>query len=134
MNEKEKLIAGVSEWLSKIAQSVLPQVSIPPASPIGKMMSGFFGVNPSSYNLWAELGFLLTPTITSFVEPAMRKYLGNIPDDQVQNMAMTYADALVKQAQEKGYINLFGVQLGSNAVEGLKSILEQKFNKTSITL
>lgn len=131
---KEKLIAGVSEWLSKIAQSVLPQVNIPPTSPIGKMMSGFLGINPSSYNIWAELGFLLTPTITSFVEPALRKYLASIPDDQVQTVAMSYADAMIKQAQEKGYVNLFGVQLGANAVEGLKNILHQKFNETSITL
>lgn len=134
MNDKDKLISGVSEWLSKIAQSVLPQVSIPPTSAIGKMMSGFLGINPSSYNLWAELGFLITPTIASFVEPAMRKYLDTIPDDQVQSVAMSYVDAMLKQAQEKGYINLFGVQLGANAVEGLKSILQQKFNQTSITL
>jgi hypothetical protein len=134
MNDKDLLIAGVGEWLSKVAQSILPQVNIPPTSSVGKMMSGFLGINPSSYNLWAELGFLITPTITSFVEPAMRKYLASIPDDQVKAMAMSYADAMLKQAQEKGYINLFGVQLGANAVEGLKTILQQKFNQTSITL
>lgn len=102
MNNTDTLIGAVTEWLGKVASSVMPQVSIPPQSAIGKMMSGFLGINPSTYNVWNELGFLLNPTIRSFVEPQMRKYLANIPDASIKDMAMTYADALVKQAQEKG--------------------------------
>jgi hypothetical protein len=41
---------------------------------------------------------------------------------------MSYADAMLKQAQEKGYVNVFGIQLGANAFEGLKDILEDKYN------
>jgi hypothetical protein len=75
------------------------------------MMSGFFGINPLQYNVWNELGFLLNPTIQSFVEPTLRKYLAMIPDEQVKDVAMSYADAMLKQAQEKGYVNVFGIQL-----------------------
>lgn len=128
MNNADTLIGAVTEWLGKVASSVMPQVSIPPQSAIGKMMSGFLGINPASYNVWNELGFLLNPTIRSFVEPQMRKYLANIPDASIKDMAMTYADALVKQAQEKGAVNIFGVEFGANAFEGLKKILTEKFN------
>lgn len=133
MNNTDTLISAVTEWLGKVASSVMPQVSIPPQSTIGKMMSGFLGINPSTYNVWNELGFLLNPTIRSFVEPQMRKYLANIPEANIKDMAMTYADALVKQAQEKGAVNIFGVEFGTNAFEGLRGILKEKFNENNTT-
>lgn len=133
MKNADTLIGAVTEWLGKVASSVMPQVSIPPQSAIGKIMSGFLGINPSTYNVWNELGFLLNPTIRSFVEPQMRKYLANIPDASIKDMAMTYADALVKQAQEKGAVNIFGVEFGANAFEGLRGILKEKFNETNTT-
>lgn len=133
MNNTDTLIGAVTEWLGKVASSVMPQMSIPPQSAIGKMMSGFLGINPSTYNVWNELGFLLNPTIRSFVEPQMRKYLANIPDASIKDMAMTYADALVKQAQEKGAVNIFGVEFGANAFEGLRGILKEKFNENNTT-
>ena len=134
MSNQDTLVVAVIEWLSRIASSVLPQVKIPPTSSIGKMMQGLFGINPLQYNIWAELGFLITPTIRNFVEPQMRKYLAAIPDENVKDVAMTYADALLSQAREKGAVNLFGIQLGPNTFEGLKGILEEKFNNTTMTL
>lgn len=131
MRNTDILILAVSEWLGKIASSILPQIKIPPQSAIGKMMQGFFGINPAQYNVWNELGFLLTPTMQSFVEPQLRKYLATIPDESIKDMAMTYADALLKQAQEKGAVNMFGVQLGPNTFEGLKGILNEKFNNST---
>jgi hypothetical protein len=128
MTNTDILIGAVTEWVGKIASSVLPQVTIPPTSAIGRMMSGFFGLNPTQYNVWAELGFLLNPTIQSFVEPTLRKYLAMVPDDKIKEVAMGYADALLAQAHEKGYVNIFGIQLGENTFEGLKSILNEKFN------
>lgn len=128
MNNADKLIAGVSEWLTRVAASVLPKVSIPPTSGIGKAMSGLFGINPAQYNIWNELGFLLTPTIRGFVEPQLRRYLSAVPDDAIKDMAMSYTDSFIAQAKEKGYVNIFGVQLGANAFEGLKDILSEKFN------
>lgn len=132
MANTDILISAVTEWLGKVATSVMPHISIPPTSTIGRMMQGLFGINPAQYNVWNELGFLITPTIQSFVEPTLRKYLSAIPDESVKDMAMTYADALIAQAQSKGSVNVFGVQIGANAFDGLKSILENKFNNSAI--
>lgn len=132
MNNADKVIAGISEWLTNVAASVLPKINIQPNSSIGKMMTGIFGINPTQYNIWAELGFLLTPTIKGFVEPSLRKYLSAIPDADIEALVMTYIDSFIAQAQSKGYVNLFGVQLGPNAFEGLKGIMQQKFNQTNI--
>lgn len=134
MSNKDTLIVAVSEWLGNIASSVMPQVSIPPQSAIGRMMSGFLGINPANYNIWRELGFLINPTILTFVEPQMRKYMDAIPDDKIEEVAMTYADALLTQAREKGSVNVFGVELGANAFEGLKGILESRFNAKTTML
>ena len=132
MNNADKLIEAVSEWLTKVGASVLPQIQVSPTSTIGKMMSGFFGINPAQYNIWAELGFLLTPTIRSFVEPQLRKYISTLPDESIKEVAVNYADSLIAQAKEKGSVNIFGVQLGVNAFEGLKGIINDKFNSSII--
>lgn len=127
MTNADKLVSGITEWIGRVATSILPQVKIPPTSAIGKVMSGFFGINPTQYNVWNELGFLLNPTIQSFVEPKLRQYMAAIPDDKIEDMAKAYAEALIKQAEEKGSVNVFGVEMGKNAFEGLKDILESKF-------
>lgn len=132
MTNADNLIAGLSEWLTRVAASVLPKVNIPTNSGIGKAMQGLLGINPAQYNLWNELGFLLTPTIKGFIEPQLRRYLLAIPDESIKDMSMSYVDSFIAQAREKGYVNLFGVQLGANAFEGLKDILNQKFNITNI--
>lgn len=132
MTNADNLIAGLSEWLTRVAASVLPKVNIPANSGIGKAMQGLLGINPAQYNLWNELGFLLTPTVRGFIEPQLRRYLSAIPDESIKDMAMSYVDSFIAQAREKGYVNLFGVQLGANAFEGLRDILNQKFNVTNI--
>lgn len=128
MSNKDKLIQAITEWLGNVAASALPKINIPPTSSIGRMMSGFFGINPARYNVWDELGFLLLPTIQSFVEPKLRQLLADIPEEKVKEMAMNYGNAFLARAQEKGSINMLGIELGKNAFEGLKDILDKKFN------
>jgi len=128
MTNTDKLVAGISEWLMKVGVSILPQVHIPSNSWLGNFMRGAFGFDLSTYNVWNELGFLLQPTIDKAVAPIVTRYASAIPDDKIQDIAMTYVDAFIKQASEKGAVNIFGIELGVNAFEGLKGILMQKFN------
>jgi hypothetical protein len=129
MNNVDKVSTALSEWLFNVSASILPKVRIPNDSAIGKFMYGILGIDPSSYNIWKELGFLAEPTIQMMVSPILTKFLGSIPDDQIKDIAGKYADALLARAQEKGGINIFGVHLGPKAFEGLKEILASKFEK-----
>ena len=129
MSNIDKVSAALSEWIFNVAASILPKMKIPTESAIGKFMYGILGVNPSNYNIWKELGFLAEPTIQVVVTPMVTKLLGAVPDDQVQEIAEKYVDALLTRAQEKGAVNIFGIELGSNAFEGLKDILASKFTK-----
>lgn len=124
----DKLGEALSEWGLNVAKSVLPNVKIPPQSGIGSFMQ-MLGIDPMSYNIYNELGFLLKPTMRRFIQPTLNKYLGGMSDVEVEEMAMEYVDALHKQASEKGYINIFGIQVGANAFDGLKDILTAKFNE-----
>ena len=119
----------MSEWVFNVAKSVLPKVGIPTESAVGKFMYGILGVNPATYNVWNELGFLAEPMIQTMVTPMVGKYLQGIPDEQVQDVVMKFADAFVKQAREKGSVNLFGLEMGENAFTDLKAILTSKFNE-----
>jgi hypothetical protein len=129
MTSVDKVSVALSEWVFNVAKSVLPKVGIPTESAVGKFMYGILGVNPATYNVWNELGFLAEPMIQTMVTPMVGKYLQGIPDEQVQDIAMKFADAFVKQAQEKGSVNLFGLQMGENAFTDLKAILTSKFNE-----
>lgn len=129
MTNIDKVSAALSEWLFNVASSILPKMKIPTESPIGKFMYGILGVNPANYNIWKELGFLAEPTIQVMVAPMVSKLLSAVPDDQIQQIAEKYADALLEKAQEKGSVNVFGIELGANAFEGLKEILAAKFAK-----
>jgi thioesterase domain-containing protein len=87
------------------------------------------GVDVGSYNIYNELGFLLKPTMRRFIQPTLAKYLGGMSDAEVEEVALEYAEAMREKANEKGYINLFGIQVGANAFDGLKDILTDKFNE-----
>lgn len=121
------LADALAEWGANVMKSVLPKVQIPPTSTIGRLMSGFLGINPTTYNIYNELGFIIEPTVKTFILPMVTKYVGGIPDDQLKDLALSYAEAFKKQAAEKGYVNMFGVQLGESAFVGLEEILTEKF-------
>ena len=118
---------ALTEWGVNVVKSVLPTVQIPPTSTIGRMMSGFFGINPSTYSIYNELGFIIEPTVKTLITPMISKYVGSIPDEQIKDIAFTYCEAFKRQAQEKGYVNMFGVQLGESVFVGLENILTDKF-------
>ena len=129
MTNIDKVSVALSEWGFNVAKSVLPKIGIPPESAIGKFMYGILGVNPVTYNVWNELGFLAEPMIQTVVSPLVDRYMRGVPDEQIQEIAMKFADAFVKQAQEKGSVNLFGLEMGPNAFVDLKTILASKFQE-----
>lgn len=128
MSSIDKLSEALTEWGMNVAKSVLPNVKIPPQSGIGGFMA-MLGVDIRTYNIYDELGFLLKPTMRRFIQPTIAKYLGGMTDAEVEEMAMEYVEAMREKANERGYINLFGIQVGANAFDGLKDILTAKFDE-----
>lgn len=121
----DNAVMAVSKWLGDIAASALPSVQIPPTSWIGKAMSGFFGIDLSTYNVWRELGFLTEPMMKTMVEPTLRKYLSALPEEQIIPMLRSIADSAFEKASKQGNVNVFGIEIGANAFEGLKNELER---------
>lgn len=128
MGSLDKLTDGLAVWGMNIAKSVLPNVKIPPTSGIGSFMQ-MLGVDIRTYSIYDELGFLLQPTMRRLISPTLSKFLGGMSDVEVEEMAMEYVEAMRTKAAEKGYVNIFGVQVGANAFDGLKDILTEKFNE-----
>lgn len=115
----------LSEWAFKVTSSILPQVNIP----VGGTLAGFMqilGVNPATYNIWQELGFLAEPVINTLVTPAVSRMMQGIPDEQVGELALQYVDAFIAQAKKKGSVNLFGIALDENDLTDLRSMLEER--------
>ena len=124
----DKLSEALTEWGMNVAKSVLPNVKIPQQSGIGSFMQ-MLGVDTRTYSIYDELGFLIKPTMRRVLMPMLNKYLGGMTDAEVEELAMEYAEAMREEAANKGYINIFGVQLGANAFDGLHDILTDRFNR-----
>ena len=116
---------ALSEWAFKVAKSILPQVQIPVGGKLGGLMQ-ILGVNPATYNIWNELGFLAEPVIQTLVTPAIQRLMQGIPEEQVEELALKYVDAFIEQAKKKGSVNLFGVELEKDDLKELKSLLETR--------
>ena len=129
MTNIDKVSLALGQWGFNVAKSVLPQVGIPANSAIGKFMYGILGIDPASYNLWNELGFLAEPMIQTLVTPLVGRYLSDIPEDQVKDITLKFVDAFIARTKEKGSVNLFGLQMGENAFTDLKDILLDKFEE-----
>lgn len=128
MTNIDKVSAAISEWAFNVAKAFLPQLKIPVGGKLGGLMQ-IIGADPQTYNIWNELGFLVEPMIQTAVTPAVHRMLANFPEEQIPELANKYVDAFIKQAEEKGSVNLFGLELGKSTFEGLKHILSMKFGE-----
>jgi hypothetical protein len=126
MTSIDKLSEALTEWVVNVAKSVLPNVKIPPQSGIGSFMQ-MLGVDTRTYSIYDELGFLFKPTMRRFIQPTLAKYLSGMTDAEIEEMVMEYVEAMRQEAANRGYINIFGIQVGANAFDGLKEILIDKF-------
>ena len=128
MTNIDKVSAALSEWAFNIAKSFLPQFKIPVGGKLGGLMQ-MIGADPATYKIWNELGFLADPVIQTMVTPAINKMLSGFPDDQVPELAMKFVDSFIEKAEEKGSVNLFGIELGKSSFERLKEILERRLQQ-----
>ena len=127
MTNIDKVSLAVSEWAFNVAKAFLPQYKIPIGGKLGGLMQ-LIGQDPATYNVWNELGFLAEPLIQSMVTPTLNRVLSGMPDEQVPDLAMKFVDSFIQRAEEKGSVNLFGLELGKPTFERLKELLESKFN------
>ena len=58
----------------------------------------------------------------------MSRMLSGMPEEQIPDIAMKFVDSFIKRAEEKGSVNVFGLELGQSSFVRLKEILESKFN------
>lgn len=128
MTNVDKVSMALGEWGYNIVKVVLPQLKIPASGKLGGLMQ-LIGVNPATYNVWNELGFLAEPLIQTVVTPAVHRMLEGIPDEQVPELAKKFVDSFIARAEEKGAVNLFGLSLGKPSFERLKEIITTKFEE-----
>ena len=119
----DKVSMALGRWGFDIAKAILPAYRIPQGSAIGNMMQGFLGVNPATYNVWDELGFLAEPMIQMVVSPMVNKVLAGMSDEQARDVVDKFVDAFIEQAKKKGEVNVFGISVDQKDLEGLKSLL-----------
>lgn len=128
MTNLDKVSIALSEWGFNVAKAFLPQFKVPVGGKLGGLMQ-ILGQDPATYSIWNELGFLAEPLIQTAVTPAVHKMLGGIPDEQIPEVANKFVDSFLARAEEKGTVNLFGLELGKSSFERLKEIMASKFEE-----
>ena len=128
MTNIDKVSLAVSEWSFNIAKAFLPSFKIPIGGKLGGFMQ-MLGADPATYNVWNELGFLAEPLIQSMVTPTLNRVMSGMPDEQIPELAMKFVDSFIQRAEEKGSVNLFGLEIGKSSFERLKELLESKFSE-----
>lgn len=128
MTKIDTISVVVSEWAFGVAKTVLPQVNIPVGGKIGGLMQ-ILGVNPATYNIWNELGFLAEPVIQTMITPMVGRLMNGIPEEQVTELVGKYVDSFIEQAKKKGSVNLFGIELDEKDWRGLKTMLEERLKE-----
>ena len=128
MTNIDKVSLALSEWGFNVVKAFLPQFKIPVGGKLAGMMQ-VLGQDPATYSIWNELGFLAEPLIQTVVTPAVNKMLSGIPEEQIPDLAIKFVDSFINQAQEKGSVTLFGLELGQGSFERLKEILTNKFQQ-----
>lgn len=126
MTNIDRVSAALGEWGFNIVKAVLPQINIPVGGKLAGLMQ-IMGADPATYSIWNELGFLAEPLIQTVVTPAVHNMLSGIPEDQVPILANKFVDSFIARAEEKGSVNLFGLDLGKPSFERLKEIITSKF-------
>lgn len=128
MTNLDKVSIALSEWSFNVVKAFLPQFKVPVGGKLGGLMQ-ILGQDPATYSIWNELGFLAEPLIQTAVTPAVHKMLGGIPDEQIPEVANKFVDSFMARAEEKGTVNLFGLELGKSSFERLKEIMASKFEE-----
>lgn len=128
MTNLDKVSAALAEWGFNVAKSILPTFKIAPNSKLGYLM-GLIGQDPARYNVWNELGFLAEPMLQTIVTPMVNRALGSIPDEQIPELAGKFVDSFIEQAEKKGSVNLFGIEVDKGDFEELKQILANKMEE-----
>jgi hypothetical protein len=121
----DKVSMALGKWGFDIAKTILPTFRIPQGSTIGNMMQGFLGINPASYNVWDELGFLAEPLIQSVVSPMVNKVMAGMSDEQAKDVVEKFVDSFIEQAKKKGSVNVFGIGIEQAEFESLKGMLTE---------
>lgn len=125
MTISDKVSKALGAWGFDIAKAILPAYRIPQGSAIGNMMQGFLGINPASYNVWDELGFLAEPLIQSVVSPMVNRALGGMSDEQAKDVVEKFMEAFAEQAKKKGGVNVFGIVVDTKDIEKLRALLTE---------
>jgi len=125
MTVNDKVSMALGRWGMDVAKAILPTFRIPQGSAIGNMMQGFLGINPQTYSVWDELGFLAEPLIQSFASPMVNRMLAGMSEEQAQDVVDKFVDSFIEQAKKKGEVNVFGISLDAKDFESLKAKLAE---------
>lgn len=123
MNNSDKIITAIFDWLQPVITAQLPNTLQGFSDKVSGFMGKYLGIDLGNYNVFNELGFLLRPGLDSMLRPKLQEMLSKVPDEQLPDMVTGMLDACIAQAEEKGMVNIFGVEINAKGFRNLKSAI-----------
>ena len=133
MTNKQILSNSIAQWVTPIAQEVLPNINISKLGWANKFIGGMLGIDLSNYNIWNEFSFLFNDLIGEFITPQIDSALNNlhISDDKIPEFYPKILDSCINRCREVNYINVFGLQFNEISFQNLKNILDNNLSNAN---
>lgn len=129
MSNAELLTIAFRNWLIPIIKTIGGGIKLPVGNGIAKFMSGFLGIDLSTYNVLNELDFIIEPTLDNVIEPQLRKLSNFVPDEQLPKVIDSYIESAITKAKARGSVNLFGFEFEATAFQNLKNEIDKSLKR-----
>ena len=123
MSNSDKIITAIFDWLQPIITAQLPNTLQGFSDRVSGFMGKYLGIDLGNYNVFNELGFLMRPGLDHILRPKLLEVLSKVPDEQLPEMVTSMLDACIAQAEERGVVNIFGVEINAKGFRNLKTAI-----------
>ena len=131
----EILTAVLTYWLQPMSEAVASRVLGNKLGGINEWAKKLFPL-PANYSITQELNFLISPTMSAMLAPAVKNMLASsgIDDAAIPQFANNIAKSMRNEADQKGRITVFDTFiLSSTDVATLQDLLNKNLPLTTAT-
>lgn len=129
----EILTAVLTHWLQPMSEAVASRVLGNKLGGINEWAKKLFPL-PANYSITQELNFLISPTMSAMLAPAVKNMLASsgIDDATIPQFAHNIAKSMRNEADQKGRITVFDTFiLSSTDVATLQDLLNKNLPLTT---
>lgn len=137
MTNKEILVKSVNSWAGNILSNILPSmINLPKMNQVNNIIGSLFGFDLSSYSILNEFSFLIPDLFKGYVAKGIDSFMSTlcVSDEEIPEQVNKILTSCINRCNERGFINIYGIQFEAKAFEDLMQIFNSNINNTNVGL